>query len=217
LIRQALALSHATRCHRRHRSHRRYMRRRWHRFCSPSCRAPSWRDEHQDRPSVDPRPSVPSKAGWSTVQSRVQHGPRRERTDAPLQRMLVWRPPSSIRVALSHRLAELPPCIASLSYDFFFCCRLASPSPGPPPFSMNSTPTGYHNRSVGRGADTRLLCMHPHRGRDSSADGASAFLYALSHQLLLAGLRRFRCAVFRREPKPDAGRRTVCKLNTGSF
>jgi len=44
-----------------------------------------------------------------------------------------------------------------------------------------------------------------------------AFLDALSHQLLFACLRRFRRAVFGREPKPDAGRGTVYKLNTGRF
>jgi hypothetical protein len=51
----------------------------------------------------------------------------------------------------------------------------------------------------------------------SGADGASAFLDPLSHQLSSAGLTRFRRVVFRREPNPDAGRGTVCKLNTGRF
>jgi hypothetical protein len=87
-------------------------------------------------------------------------------------------------------------------------------SPSPPPFfsSMNST---LITSSVGALIHGFSACIH--RGRDSSADGAGAFLDALSHQLLLAGLRRFRRAVFRREPKPDAGRGAVCKLNTGRF
>jgi len=84
-------------------------------------------------------------------------------------------------------LASLGPA-AAVGYDFFFCCLLRGRDPQPSAIFFIDEFDAHGLSHLVSGRRYTVLWMHPHRGRDSSADGGWRFSRCVIASIIISWL-----------------------------